>query len=171
MNNCVNIREGSNKGVDWVFSWFQAIKDISVAFAINEIIQGYVGKIEGFKNIFMWQECQSSVVLQKIWLWIQILIFCLSSLLMVGICKERTKYYSIWFFSRTVCMQERHCREHFMLCQWYILPTYQTLLVKTTSKYWQSFQVYYLTLKQRYLIVMIIFSIRKCCAYLLLQNN
>ena len=28
----------------------QAIKDTSVAFAINKIIQGYVGKVGGFKR-------------------------------------------------------------------------------------------------------------------------
>ena len=45
MNNCVNIREGSNGGADWVFPKFQEIKESSVVLTMNKIIWVYVGKV------------------------------------------------------------------------------------------------------------------------------
>ena len=50
MNNCVNLREGSNEGVDWMFPHFQAIKETSVAFIRNKRIQSCIGKAEVFKR-------------------------------------------------------------------------------------------------------------------------
>ena len=42
MNNCGNLREGSNEVVGWMLPQFQAIKETSVALSINKIIQGCV---------------------------------------------------------------------------------------------------------------------------------
>ena len=50
MNKCEKVWEGSNEGVNWVFPQFQAIRDTSVAFATNKIIQGCVGKLGRFKR-------------------------------------------------------------------------------------------------------------------------
>ena len=50
MNNCGNLREGYNEGVDWMFLQFQAIKETSVDFAINKMIQGCVGMVGIFKR-------------------------------------------------------------------------------------------------------------------------
>ena len=50
MNNCVKLREGFNEGVDWMLPQFQEIKDISVAFTINKMFQGCVGKVDVFKR-------------------------------------------------------------------------------------------------------------------------
>ena len=51
MNNCGNVWEGSNQGVDWMFPQFQAIKETGVSFTINKMLQGYVGKVVGLKMI------------------------------------------------------------------------------------------------------------------------
>ena len=40
MKNYGKLREGSNEGVDRVFPQFQAIKETSVSFSINKMIQG-----------------------------------------------------------------------------------------------------------------------------------
>ena len=50
MNNCVKLREGFNEGVDWMLPQFQEIKDISVAFTINKMLQCCVGKVGVFKR-------------------------------------------------------------------------------------------------------------------------
>ena len=50
MHNCGKLREVSNEGVDWMFPQFQAIKETSVAFIVNKILQGYDGKVGGFKK-------------------------------------------------------------------------------------------------------------------------
>ena len=49
MNNYGTVQEDSNDGVDWVSPQFQAIKGTSVAFNINKILQGWVGKLKIFK--------------------------------------------------------------------------------------------------------------------------
>ena len=49
MNNCVKVREGSYEGSEWMFPQFQAIKDNSVAFSINIMLQVWVEKVGGFK--------------------------------------------------------------------------------------------------------------------------
>ena len=48
MNNSGNLQEGSNEGVDWMFPQFQEIKETSVDFSINKIIQGCVVMLDGF---------------------------------------------------------------------------------------------------------------------------
>ena len=50
MNNCGKLQEGSNEGVDWIFSQFQSIKDTSVAFIINKILQDCDGMVDVFKR-------------------------------------------------------------------------------------------------------------------------
>ena len=40
-NNCGKLREGSNEGVYWMFLQFQAIKETSVVFGSNKMIQLY----------------------------------------------------------------------------------------------------------------------------------
>ena len=50
MNNFENVREGSNKGVDWMFTQFQAIQVISVALSINKMLQVCAGKVGGSKS-------------------------------------------------------------------------------------------------------------------------
>ena len=50
MNNCGKLQEGFNEGVDQIFSQFQSIKDTSVAFSINKILQGCVGMVDRFKR-------------------------------------------------------------------------------------------------------------------------
>ena len=49
MNNCGNVWGVSNEGVDWMFLQFQAIKETIVSFVINQMLQGYVGKVVGLK--------------------------------------------------------------------------------------------------------------------------
>ena len=51
MNKFGNVWEGSNEGVDWMLPQLQAIKDNSVSFTINKMLQGYVGKVVGLKMI------------------------------------------------------------------------------------------------------------------------
>ena len=48
MENCGKVREVSNEGVDWMFPKFQAIKEKSVAFTINKILQGCLVKVDVF---------------------------------------------------------------------------------------------------------------------------
>ena len=50
MNNCGKLREGSNEGVYWMFPQFQEIKETSVTFSTNKIIQGCVGMLDIFKR-------------------------------------------------------------------------------------------------------------------------
>ena len=49
MENCQMLLEGSNDVVDWMLPQFQPIKDTSIYFTINKMIQGCVGKVEGVK--------------------------------------------------------------------------------------------------------------------------
>ena len=49
MNNCGKVREGSNEGIYWMFPQFHAIKDTSVSFTTNKILQVCIGKVGGFK--------------------------------------------------------------------------------------------------------------------------
>ena len=51
MNKCRNVWGGSNEGVDWMLPQFQSIKDTSVSFIINKMLQGYFGKVVGLKII------------------------------------------------------------------------------------------------------------------------
>ena len=48
--NSGKLREGSNEGVDWMFPQFQAIKDTSVSFSINKMLQGCFVMVYGFKR-------------------------------------------------------------------------------------------------------------------------
>ena len=50
INNCGKLQEGSNKGVDWMFPQFHAIKYTSVSFTINKVIQVCIGNVGGFKR-------------------------------------------------------------------------------------------------------------------------
>ena len=50
MNNYGKLREGSKEGVDWLFPQFQAIKETSVAFRINKMLQGCVVMVGGVKR-------------------------------------------------------------------------------------------------------------------------
>ena len=50
INKCGKLREGSNEGVEWMFPQFHAIKDTSVSFTINKILQVCIGNVGGFKR-------------------------------------------------------------------------------------------------------------------------
>ena len=50
MNDCGKLQEGSNDNVDWMFPQFQEIKETSVAFSTNKMLQGCVGMVGGFKR-------------------------------------------------------------------------------------------------------------------------
>ena len=94
MNNCVKLREGFNEGVDWMLPQFQEIKDISVAFTINKMLQCCVGKVGVFKRS---ATIGSSIIcgFGDDMVLNPILDVLSSSLVAVVISKERTPYYSI----------------------------------------------------------------------------
>ena len=48
MNNCRKVPEVSNEGVYWMLPQFQKIKDTSVDFTINKMLQGCVTNVGGF---------------------------------------------------------------------------------------------------------------------------
>ena len=50
MNNCGYLRGGSNEVVEWMFLQFLEIKETSVAFSINKMLQGCVGMVDEFKR-------------------------------------------------------------------------------------------------------------------------
>ena len=50
MENCQMLLEGSNDVVDWMLPQFQPIKDTSIYFTINKMIQVFVGNVDGFKS-------------------------------------------------------------------------------------------------------------------------
>ena len=93
MKNCGKLWKVSNDGVDCILPWFQAIKDTSVAFGINKILQGCVGMVGGSKRIDAvgTSICRGSaddMVLN------QTLDVFLPSLVAVGISKVITAFYS-----------------------------------------------------------------------------
>ena len=51
VENCEKVLEVSNDVVDWVLPQFQPIKDTSVYFTINKMIQVCAGKVDEFKRI------------------------------------------------------------------------------------------------------------------------
>ena len=50
MKICGKLREGSNEGVYRMFLQFQAIKETSVSFRINKMLQICVGMVNEFKS-------------------------------------------------------------------------------------------------------------------------
>ena len=48
-NNCGKVLEGSNKGIDWILPEFYKMKEMSVSFTINTMLQGCAGNVDGFK--------------------------------------------------------------------------------------------------------------------------
>ena len=94
MKNSEKLRKGSNDGVVWMLPQVQAIKETSVAFNINKMIQGCFGMVGGFKmsNPAGTSICCGSA--DNMLLNPTLFIF-LTSLVEVGISKERTAYYSI----------------------------------------------------------------------------
>ena len=51
MNNCGNVQEVSNGYVVWMYPQFQEIKDTSIDFIINKMLQACVGKMKFFKGV------------------------------------------------------------------------------------------------------------------------
>ena len=49
-NNHEKVREVSNEGADWMFPQIQKIKETSVPFTINKILQFCIVKVGGFKR-------------------------------------------------------------------------------------------------------------------------
>ena len=60
MNKCGKVREGYNELADWMFPQFQAIKDTSVSFTMNNMLQVCIGKVGGFKRSYVVGTCGSS---------------------------------------------------------------------------------------------------------------
>ena len=50
MNNFGKVCEGYNKVVDWMLPTFQSIKEMSIAFTINKMLEFFVGNVDGFKR-------------------------------------------------------------------------------------------------------------------------
>ena len=50
MNNSRKVREGFYKDVEWILPQLHATKEAIVYLAINKMVQGCVGKVDGFKS-------------------------------------------------------------------------------------------------------------------------
>ena len=51
MDNSEKVREGSNNNVKLMLPQYHEIKETSVAFTINKMVQVFFGKLDGFKCI------------------------------------------------------------------------------------------------------------------------
>ena len=111
MKNSENLRKGSNDGVVWMLPQVQAIKETSVAFNINKIIQGCFGMVGGFK---MGNPAGTSIrcgsadnmVLNPT-------LFIFSDITRGGWNFQRENRILLYLnVFKIICMQEGHCREH-----------------------------------------------------------
>ena len=111
MINCGKVPEGFNEDIYWMLPQFQEIKDTSVHFTINRILQGCVGKVGVFKR--------SDTIVSSICCGSADNIFMnpaldVLSAITSGGCNFQGENLILFYldFSIIFCMQEGHFREN-----------------------------------------------------------